>query len=66
MLGEARPNTRLKLAAPGVCGRIPFMVIQWKKGRDGPPHLTCVRTDGDTLEIPFPQMTYRVNRDQNV
>src|SRR5438874_8737594 len=22
------------------------MVIQWKKGRDGPPSLTCVRADG--------------------
>jgi len=22
------------------------MVIQWKKGRDGPPNLTCVRADG--------------------
>jgi hypothetical protein len=22
------------------------MIIQWKKGRDGPPNLTCVRADG--------------------
>jgi hypothetical protein len=22
------------------------MVIQWKKGRDGPPNLTCLRSDG--------------------
>ena len=32
-----QPNTRLKLTPPGVCGRIPFVIIQvWRRSLAAP------------------------------